>query len=52
MPGSLEDPSAGGGFAPGERADAQHEFGEVEGLWEVVVGAEGEPFGHGRPGAV
>ena len=44
MPGRLEGAAAGGGFAAGERADAQDEFGEVEGLGEVVVGAEREPF--------
>ena len=38
-PGRLERAAAGRGFAAGERADAQHEFGEVEGFGEVVVGA-------------
>ncbi len=33
----------GGRFAAGERADAQDEFGEVEGLRQVIVGAEREP---------
>ena len=34
---------SGGGFAACERSDAQDELGEVEGLGEVVVGAEREP---------
>ena len=35
-----EDPGLGGGLAAGQGADAQDELGEVEGLGEVVVGAE------------
>jgi hypothetical protein len=31
----------GAGPATGERPDAEHEFGEVERLCEVVIGAEG-----------
>ncbi|MFI6061801.1 hypothetical protein [Streptomyces sp. NPDC051286] len=32
----------GGGATAGQGADAQNEFGKVEGLGEVVVGAQGQ----------
>ena len=42
-PGGVQCAAVGGGFAARERADAEDELGEVEGLGEVVVGAEREP---------
>jgi hypothetical protein len=41
-PGRPEDAGLGGWPAAGEGADAEHEFGEMEWLREVVVGAEAE----------
>ena len=41
-PGRPEDSGLGCGPAAGESADAEHELGEMERLWEVVVGSEGE----------
>ena len=52
-PGGAQDAGPGGGLAAGQGADAQHEFGEVEGLGQVVVGAEaeaGDPVGGGAGG--
>jgi hypothetical protein len=40
--GGPEDAGLGGWPAAGEGADAEHEFGKVEWLCEVVVGAEAE----------
>jgi hypothetical protein len=37
-----QDPRAGRGLPAGQRADAQDEFGEVEGLGQVVVGAQAQ----------
>jgi hypothetical protein len=38
--GRAQRPGPRGGAAPGERADAQDQLGEVEGLGQVVVGAQ------------
>src|SRR5437660_1127422 len=40
--GGAEDTGPGRGLPAGERADPEHQFGEVEGLGEVVVRAEAE----------
>ena len=50
-PGGAEDPGLGGGPAAGESADAEHELGEMEWLWEVVVGSEAEAADALRRGA-
>jgi hypothetical protein len=38
----MVDAGPGGGLAAGQGVDAEHEFGEVEGFGQVVVGAEAE----------
>ncbi len=42
VPGRARDAGPGGGLAASQGADAEHEFGEVEGLGQVVVGAQGQ----------
>jgi hypothetical protein len=41
-PGRAQDARPGVGLAAGQGADPQHEFGDVEGLGQVVVGAQGQ----------
>jgi hypothetical protein len=42
--GRAEDAGPGGGLAPGQSADPEHQFGEVEGLGQVVVAPRLRPL--------
>ena len=40
--GRLQHPGPGRGLPAGQGADAQHQLGEVEGLGQVVIGAQAQ----------